>query len=301
MEPGEWSPLRVVVPTGGTHILAVGLPPYSEYSPLDHALQMDELDVTPLAPVTLGEALDVSDLPWSAAPHSWSGGASAIASPDASDAAWVVARADTPRWLETTLTGPGALRFWSWGSGELNVSVGGQPQRPLTAQTYEWEGGARWRAQVIAVPTGTHTVRIEPANWQLNGETALFGLDQMQWEPGSLTTLNAALDLPANAPLTTGGAEASGWQGSAVAAFSHDGSDAVTLRAPLTEPVWLEVSVHGPAMVSCWKNTGARAKFSFTLDGASVRPPGDGAFIPEVNCDGSHVVDPPAPTSQAER
>ncbi|CAM2865722.1 putative Ig domain-containing protein [Rariglobus hedericola] len=71
---------------------------------------------------------------------------------------------DEQSWLETTVTGPGELRFRWKVSSELNVS---EPAEPFDRLEF-WRGGTReafisgeedWAELVYAVPAGTHTLR----------------------------------------------------------------------------------------------------------------------------------------------
>ncbi len=278
-----WVPFRIVAPGSGPRVVGLGVESGlfgSVGTGIHYTLLLDEVAVTPLAPVTLAEALDTPGLTWTtAAETGWVAGASAVASPDATDAAWVFVPAaatapatDPPVWLEAAVTGPGTLRFQALqhvdGNDFIEVTLGSLP--PFSLGGSRTATSSEWTSYLVSVPEGINTVRLRPVP---NPYTAaVHGIDHVVWEPATAVPLAEALDLPAGAVVTTGGADAALWKGFVMPAYAHDSMDLVLLRGELTGATWLETTVAGPALVS-WRERGVSGYLlsQTTLDGQPVR------------------------------
>lgn len=87
-------------------------------------------------------------------------------------------------WMETTVTGPGAIRFWWKVSSEyccdlLRFSMDGSLQSYI-------RGEGEWQSQAFAVPAGSHTLR-----WTYSTDGSVLGgsnagwLDEISFTPGT--------------------------------------------------------------------------------------------------------------------
>jgi hypothetical protein len=107
--------------------------------------------------IALAEALDMPGPLWrSGGARPWFG--QPMTSHDGSDAASSGGIGDNQEsWLETTVTGPGAVSFW-WkvsselGFDQLGFSIGSAPQAALSGET-------NWQARSFTVPAGPQTLR----------------------------------------------------------------------------------------------------------------------------------------------
>ncbi len=87
-------------------------------------------------------------------------------------------------WMETTVTGPGAIRFW-WKvssaqySSPLSFSMDGVSQTRIS-------GGVDWQKQAYAIPTGSHTLRwtYSAGNYYSSVSSAGW-VDQIAFEAGN--------------------------------------------------------------------------------------------------------------------
>ena len=157
-------------------------------------VMLDRVTVTPGAAADLGEALDAPGLTWTtggtgAGAGGWTGLAFAGV-PDGVDAALPpLLRAGESAWVETTVTGPGRLRFlWPVGEGPY-----AQPPAALSLGIdglFAIRQHASHTAPEIEIGPGTHTLR-----WTAEGRTGLRLplLDQVGWTPLPAPPLRAAL------------------------------------------------------------------------------------------------------------
>jgi hypothetical protein len=123
---------------------------------------------------TLGEAVDNTDLPWaSGGDASWFGQtAEWVHDGDAAKSGDI--SVGQTSWIETTVEGPGLLSFyWRTYCRDLSFSIGGEVQA-----TYFGD----WAPELLAVPTGEHTLRWTFARQVPVGSPAY--LDWVVYEPG---------------------------------------------------------------------------------------------------------------------
>jgi len=132
-----------------------------------------------------GAPLDAPDLTWSSAGTPGWFGQHAI-SYDGVGAAQ--SGADNSS-LQTTVTGPGILRFWFklesdyyYASGQLSAI---SQDSNLHGYEYLHRAGERWQQQVLSLPAGEWVVKWSPSwdNWSFGGSNTLW-LDQIRFTPG---------------------------------------------------------------------------------------------------------------------
>jgi parallel beta-helix repeat protein len=87
-------------------------------------------------------------------------------------------------WMETTVTGPGAIRFWwktspQWYSNSLSFNIDGIDQTSIIGET-------DWQNRAFSIPAGSHTLRWTYAdNSYSSSGTGTGWIDQITYEPGS--------------------------------------------------------------------------------------------------------------------
>jgi hypothetical protein len=97
-------------------------------------------------------------------------------------------------WMETTVTGPGAIRFWWKVSSEaccdpLRFSIDGSVQTDI-------RGDVDWQSQAFAVPSGTHTLR-----WAYSTDSVFLSGSNAGWVDQITFTQGDGFDL--TAPITS--------------------------------------------------------------------------------------------------
>ncbi|MBJ6725342.1 carboxypeptidase regulatory-like domain-containing protein [Geomesophilobacter sediminis] len=97
-------------------------------------------------------------------------------------------------WLETTVTGPGALRFWwridsGYYDGSLSLTIDGTITTTWSNTTFNNTTG--WRPQSVLVPAGSHTLRwtFTPQSYTVPWESAF--LDQVSFQAGANPDVSA--------------------------------------------------------------------------------------------------------------
>lgn len=102
-------------------------------------------------------------------------------------------------WLGTTVTGPGAIRFWwkvssSGGGDSLRVTIDGITKDSIG-------GELDWQSKAYVIPAGSHTIlwSYTTDDYGLYGSNAGW-LDQITFEPGSGTDVTAPVTSVAPAP-----------------------------------------------------------------------------------------------------
>lgn len=276
-----WRPFRLPVTSAGSHTVAFGFGAISNSPVPGHELQLDEISLQPLTSAPLQTALDAAAPVWTAPAGSWAGWASPLASPDETDAAWLLLPPAASEGLpgpalEAAVNGPGALLLDTFGQA-LRVSVGGEvTELPAAPDGSYWSGLARgvWMSHRITVPPGPQQLRIHGLTSSLAVRPA--GVDNLRFEQGAIIPLAEALDLP-GAVLGAGAGQPQRWQGESVPAFSHDGADSAVLRSPQAGPVVLTATVNGPAVLSWWQmHHFSAAQLSVSLNGGPLRESGPG-------------------------
>jgi hypothetical protein len=192
---------------------------------------LDRVTVAPPAP-DIAEMLDTTLTGWSA---STPGPLGVAHTPTVGGDTLVFANVKPwlPQWVETTVTGPGALT-WRWSRqlrGQLNLTVNGE----ALSETFPPSSGS-WAAGRLYVPAGPQSVR-----WTASGNTETVDapggdqltvqLDDVQFVPAAPgePTLMEALEVGA-APWTAHGPGVStthAWQ-ILTGAAAQDGVDAIT-------------------------------------------------------------------------
>jgi len=238
---GEWRKITVRAQGEGAHTLRISLlPAVSDSS--QFSLLVDALAFEPLANVPLADALEWPAFTTSATVP-WQGFAAAAAGFDGVDFA---APGDLDfagtTWLETTVTGPGRLRY---------------NQRVTPASNYQATGFTRYlkvngaaqtpngESVAVDLSAGSKTLR-----WEYNrtGSPSLrapdWHLDRITFVPG--TTLAEALDCPSQAWTAS-----SGWGGLLSASDSHDGVDVANVEdLPGDTDSWAESAFSGPGRLT---------------------------------------------------
>lgn len=144
----------------------------------EDAAWLDGVEVIP--PIPLADALDAPELTWTMGEGSEWVGQSAV-SADGSDAAELVWSNAGPifyleGWIQTTVTGPGRIRFsfkprvelyWPWGNpASFSIEGGGTSQLAASGD---------WKTHVFDVPAGQRALR-----WTCPGDVGCW-LDQVVW------------------------------------------------------------------------------------------------------------------------
>lgn len=183
---------------------------------------------------------------------------------DAAQSGHIGAR--TTNWLETTITGPGFLRFWWKVSSEANYdklrfSVNGVEQSSISGTD-----DLNWHQPGFDLPPGSNTVR-----WSYTKDGSLDRgydagwVDEVQFTPG--LTLADATDNTNLVWATSGGAC---WFPQAVT--FHSDNDAVRSGAlGDNETNWVRTTVIGPALYRFWWKVSSETNHDFAecyLDGA---------------------------------
>ncbi len=238
---GAWRKVTVRAQGTGTHTLRISLVPTVSDSS-QFSLLVDALAFEPLANVPLVDALEWPAFTTSATAP-WQGFAAAAAGFDGVDFA---APGDLDftgtSWLETTVTGPGRLRY---------------NQRVTPASNYQASGFTRFlrvngaaqsafgESVAVDLSAGSKTLR-----WEYNrtGSPTLrapdWHLDQVSFVRG--TTLAEALDRPSQSWTAS-----SGWGGLLSTADSHDGVDVANVEdLPGDTDSWVESSFSGPGKLT---------------------------------------------------
>ena len=287
-----WVPLRLPITSDGAHTVTFAMARPSSGN--HHLLQLDGFSRNTLTPVLLADALDTPELAWTTGgPATWQGFASPLASPDAVDAAWItvpVAGAEDPlSWLETTVTGPGSLTITAHGGGAVVVTQGSK-SAGVVVNSHGQTSGDNWQTTRFLIEPGPQTIRL--AARPVTGSASIFGVDQVDWQPGSVTTLAEALDAPGLTLITTG-PEAASWQGLAIPLLANDGADALFFRTKPTQLNALETTVQGPALVSFRSSVGYGVVTTFTVDGQPVRAVGSSTGGGVISVGGAAAAAPP--------
>jgi len=105
-------------------------------------------------------------------------------------------------WMETTVTGPGAIRFWwkvsSAGSSDyLRFAIDGISKFSMSGESY-------WEAKAFTVPAGNHTLRwIFDKISMVSGGSNAGWVDQISFEPGSNVDITAPVTIATSAAGTS--------------------------------------------------------------------------------------------------
>ena len=151
----------------------------------EHGNQTGRISVTatppPIDPAALGEGVDLPGLAWTTGGNAgWiNQGRTTHDRVDAVQSGRVTHRGNT--WIETTITGPGTLRFWWRVSSEpndrLRLLVDGRQRARISGQT-------AWQRPAIQIPAGTHVVRwIYAKNAAVTAGSDRGWVDQVQFGP----------------------------------------------------------------------------------------------------------------------
>jgi hypothetical protein len=150
-----------------------------------HSNQRGTVSVTPAAPTVdpsaLGDGVDRPTLAWTTggnAPWINQNGVTHDRV-DAAQSGRITHRGTS--WIETTVTGPGTLRFWWRVSSEpndrLRLLVNGQQRGRISGQS-------AWRRPVIRLGPGTHVIRWSYSkNARITAGRDRAWLDQVEFEP----------------------------------------------------------------------------------------------------------------------
>lgn len=191
LEGGAWTGL---IPPG-RHVVQWSLLSRHGVNKSTGAL-LDQVRITQTPALSLGEALDAPDLPWTTSGEKPWVGIAGAQPPDGQDAAVppLLAPGETA-WLETRVTGPGRLTF-QW-TGVEPGSLYYDPLRGLTlsidGQKTVNQNGGQLNPRLDLGP-GTHTLR-----WTATGLAELrpLLLNQVIWTPLDPAPLLAAAENPA--------------------------------------------------------------------------------------------------------
>ena len=272
---GPYAPGTVVTIDGGPSLVRWTGDVSTTTNPL--SVTMDSNKTITAAFAALGAAVDCVQLPWTTGgDEPWVSGVDYSArdvarSGDAQSAG-------EQSWIETTVTGPGVLKF----SPTLSSGYDSNGQR---ASSFSWSvngvragGIGEPSGETLILPEGNHTIR-----WLYIRGTedatldAYAALDAVIWEPHTGVALAEALDTP-GLVWKQGGTSA--WFGETEG--SHDGQDvAASWRTPNYGEAWIETEVTGPSVLSYWCRTSTLAgsnQLLFKLNGAAVAqaPPTSG-------------------------
>jgi hypothetical protein len=210
---------------------------------------------TAISAVTLGEALDTTNLTWTTGGQiGWS--TTTSVTHDGVDAARSGATNDnSDSWIQTQIVGPGVLTFWWKVSSEVfdtfEFYLGTNLQDFIS-------GEVNWNQGYYPIPPGTYTVR-----WRYtrdstgtSGQDAAW-LDQVVFS--SRPSLAESVDTPWLS-FSSGGDTP--WAGQTV--VSHDGSDAAE-SGPITASFysWMETTVNGPTTLRFWWKVSSEEDFDF--------------------------------------
>ncbi|MBM3879389.1 MAG: hypothetical protein FJ387_06670 [Verrucomicrobia bacterium] len=145
--------------------------------------------------------------------------------------------------LQTTVTGPGVLRFWwrvtleggSWG---MLSYLGDEPRLGITEDSV-------WESEAVVIPPGLQTVR-----WVCN--SGVGWVDQVTFTPsGPAADLATALDTPGWTWETSSQAP---WFGQTLT--TQDGVDAAqSAPIPDGQRTWIKTALTGPGYLSFWWKT----------------------------------------------
>ncbi len=147
------------------------------------------VDLQVVAPVTIGgEAVDSPGLPWSCAGNPpWF--AQQLVSHDGLGA---LQSGGSDSWLQTTVNGPGTLKFWYRLGSDYYYGNG---QFSAVSQNSDLHGfedlhrrGEAWQEQIVGLPAGQWMLKWSPSwdLWDFCGQNTLW-LDQVSFTPGPPT------------------------------------------------------------------------------------------------------------------
>ncbi len=256
-------PQRMILPPG-THLIrfeashGTSTLPFSPHG----LLMLDQLTITPLPSVTLGAALDATNLAWTiGGDHPWSGVASALA-PDGEDAVVSPELSGEERaWLETRVSGPGTFSFqWIPGLGNSNDR---QWKFLVDGKSLPWAIEQRrdpFYSRFLELGPGEHSLR-----WEIEGSVAgsALLLDQVAWTPANEPPFSKALDLPPSNIHW----QNIGW--TLAPNEARDGADALRFGIPGTyhHLTALTLRIQGPATVSFYAKTGPHCSLQYRTNG----------------------------------
>lgn len=237
----DWQPMTFAVGPGEHTILWLYAKTPSGTGGED-AAWLDQVEWSPAAAISFGEALEVPDLEFQTSePAPWK--TQLVTSHDGVDAA----QSGSPEFgedsnLTVTLKGPGRLSFWARTAGEpadrlyffINDST----------QPGELEGHADWQQRSFPIPTGTHTFAWSYRNRGsfVTGSIRAW-LDEVVWQAYEL---DDALDVPGQEVNVDGD-----WPWFRQTSVTHDGVDAA--QSPVPPPQtdnWFTLQFEGPGTLT---------------------------------------------------
>ena len=290
---GEWTVWRVLMPEAAGTLVLEHAGSQSTGGPTS-GYWVDDWSVTPLAPVSVAEALEASGTHFTADWGFVSGG-------PALNPAWLAVEggaglgraggdvllaqkpalsgnsgeAMTTRQLTTRVTGPGRVSFWC-------KVVGGQSSYPFNFygavtdpsglgnnQYYSLKLPSRqeWQQRVIEVPAGLRDVRISwSAGWEV------LALDEWGWTPTPLAVpapaAAEAVDLSGGLTLT----ETGHWTGLARDQAGLSDGDALMWVPPAVGVggMPLQATASGEGWLSFAWQSGGQGGMNYNVDGAAV-------------------------------
>lgn len=266
-----WELKSVNIPAG-THLLSWSYTKNWEDSAGEDAAWLDEVVVTPIAPLTLAAGLDTTGLNYTLSGNAqWSGqggfghdGVDSVRSGQIADSQQST--------METTVTGPGRVTFWWKVSSEqgydyLRFYLNGTLQSSIS-------GEVSWQERTFDLPAaGTYTLRWIYSKDSSYAEAEDAGwVDQLVFTPAPATPLATALDTAPSQTWTTGGNAP--WLGLGLPSLNHDGSDAAA-SGDINDngESWLETTVPGPGSFSFWWRVSSQSSVDFlslTANGATL-------------------------------
>lgn len=241
---GEWGDLPAHYIPAGTQRLRWRA--FSIYH-----LDVRKLQITPLQPVPLAEAVEAQGFSvFNDAANSWAG-LRDPADPNGDDFAAAVVPGGTARSLEAEFTGPGVLRVtWAWseilgGTSPLLWLMEGE-----TVLRSDYLSGNyidnRFGYEKVFGP-GLHRVKLVVDLRDQLSATFAPRLENLQFEPWPVTDIATAFDAPGRSFTTGGGSWVAGVVQPELAAA---GTSTVRMQSGSGNPPWLETQVTGPAQVS---------------------------------------------------
>ncbi len=270
----DWAEQAYVV-AGGSHLVQWRYTKNGSIDAGDDTAWIDQLAYTPAASgETLANALDGGSLTWStSSSDAWTGVIDTEAHDSVDFAQSGEPDAGGSSWMETTVTGPGTLRFWwraaSAAEGDaLRLLVDG------TALT-EIAGATDWQLLEAAIGSGTRTLRWDytPVNGAANSGRRMQ-VDEVRFtaEANPALLASAATDGSSIGSIV---AMISGGDGGWVAqgATTHDGVSAPE-SGPIThnEITWIEAVIDGPGHGQFWWNVDSQTNdiASLIIDGVPI-------------------------------
>ncbi|MCX6878583.1 MAG: hypothetical protein NTW21_32930 [Verrucomicrobia bacterium] len=248
--PG-WNHVMQTVPSGSHKVRWSYVKDSSGYSNSDTAY-LDEIVWSAANPPPLANAVDAPTLAWTGSGDAfWERNTTTIRDGSDSAQAGPFATAGQTARMETTVTGPGVLRYW-WKCSCASTSDTSQGVRMAVngALTDRISGTQEWVQVIRQLQPGPQLLTWEFVRPNSSVPSNSAWLDGISFVASATVPLDQAADSGSSLTWRTGGHGT--WSGF-TATSSHDGSD--MLASPHLadgESSWIETTVNGPGTLSFW-------------------------------------------------